>query len=172
MNSLQTVPGLDHSLFGAVVCNSLMIAATPNFAQPQVVINDAPRAGIERHGPIKAWIVDDTGFPKHGTHSVGVHHQYCAQLGKQAQLSEPAPAKAGAAVTLSIANQYASLPIADRLYLPRAWADDAPQQGEPLPRPHAGRHPHSGEPGWWHARRRSPRCRSSLPRPGRTAPCG
>jgi SRSO17 transposase len=72
---------------------------------------------IERHGPIEAWIIDDTSFPKHGPHSVGAHHQYCGQLGKQAVCQ--------VVVTLSIANHHASLPIAYRLYLPQDWAKDA-----------------------------------------------
>jgi SRSO17 transposase len=72
---------------------------------------------IEHHGPITAWIVDDSSYPKQGSHSVGVHHQYCGQLGKQANCQ--------VAVTLSIANYHASLPIAYQLYLPKAWAADA-----------------------------------------------
>ena len=77
---------------------------------------------IERHGPIEAWIIDDTAFPKHGPHSVGTHHQYCGQLGKQANCQ--------VAVTLSIANHHASLPIAYRLYLPKPWATDAARRNK------------------------------------------
>jgi SRSO17 transposase len=72
---------------------------------------------IERHGPIEAWIIDDTGFPKKGTHSVGVARQYCGQLGKEDNCQ--------VAVSLSIANEHASLPVAYRLYLPEAWANDS-----------------------------------------------
>jgi SRSO17 transposase len=71
---------------------------------------------IERHGPIEAWIVDDTGFPKQGRHSVGVARQYCGQLGKQDNCQ--------VAVSLSLANRHASLPVAYRLYLPQEWAQD------------------------------------------------
>lgn len=71
---------------------------------------------LEKHGPVEAWIVDDTGFPKKGKHSVGVARQYCGQLGKQDNCQ--------IAVSLSVANHHASLPIAYRLYLPQDWADD------------------------------------------------
>jgi SRSO17 transposase len=71
---------------------------------------------IERHGSVHHWIVDDTSFPKQGQHSVGVARQYCGQLGKQDNCQ--------VAVSLSVANDHASLPIAYRLYLPEAWAAD------------------------------------------------
>src|ERR1700693_476217 len=72
---------------------------------------------LERHGPIEAWIIDDTGLPKKGRHSVGVGRQYCGQLGKEDNCQ--------VAVSLSIANEHASLPVAYRLYLPQQWAEDS-----------------------------------------------
>ena len=71
---------------------------------------------IEAQGKIEAWIVDDTAFAKKGVHSVGVARQYCGRLGKTDNCQ--------IAVTLSIANHAASLPIAYQLYLPEDWAMD------------------------------------------------
>jgi SRSO17 transposase len=75
---------------------------------------------IERQGRIEAWIIDDTSFPKQGRHSVGVARQYCGQLGKRANCQ--------VAVTLSLANHHASLPVGYRLYLPKEWAEDEPRR--------------------------------------------
>jgi SRSO17 transposase len=74
-------------------------------------------AAMRQQGPIQAWIIDDTSFPKKGKHSVGVVRQYCGQLGKQENCR--------VAVSLSVANRTSSLPIAWRLYLPEVWAEDA-----------------------------------------------
>ena len=71
---------------------------------------------IARHGKIRALIIDDTGIPKKGKHSVGVARQYCGQLGKQDNCQ--------VAVSLSAVNDHASLPVAYRLYLPHEWVDD------------------------------------------------
>jgi SRSO17 transposase len=71
---------------------------------------------ITRDEPVQALIIDDTGFPKKGSHSVGVARQYCGQLGKQDNCQ--------VAVSLSVATHRGSLPIAYRLYLPKDWADD------------------------------------------------
>ena len=62
------------------------------------------------------WIIDDTGFPKKGMHSVGVTRQYCGVLGKQDNCQ--------AAVSVTLACEEGSLPVAWQLYLPRAWAED------------------------------------------------
>jgi SRSO17 transposase len=70
-----------------------------------------------RRGPVVAWVVDDTGFPKKGKHSVGVTRQYCGQVGKQDNCR--------VAVSLSVTTEASSMPIAFRLYLPEVWANDA-----------------------------------------------
>jgi SRSO17 transposase len=77
---------------------------------------------MKRNGPVVAWIVDDTGFPKKGTHSVGVVRQYCGQVGKQENCR--------VAVSLSLTTEQASLPIAWRLYLPEIWAQDRKRRKE------------------------------------------
>jgi SRSO17 transposase len=71
---------------------------------------------MQKQGPVVAWIVDDTGFPKKGKHSVGVARQYCGQVGKQDNCR--------VAVSLSLATWSSSLPIAYCLYLPKEWAED------------------------------------------------
>lgn len=85
----------------------------------QAVLDVACRRALpalQQTGPIQAWILDDTGVAKSGRHSVGVARQYCPPLGKKENCQ--------VAVSLSLANEHASLPIAFQLYLPEEWADD------------------------------------------------
>jgi SRSO17 transposase len=62
------------------------------------------------------WIIDDTGLPKQGRHSVGVARQYCGELGKVENCQ--------VAVSLSLASDVGSLPVQWRLYLPEVWTND------------------------------------------------
>src|SRR4029453_1659941 len=80
------------------------------------VARETVLAALERHGPVAAWVVDDTGMPKKGRHSVGVARQYCGVLGKQDNCQ--------VAVSVSVAHERASVPVAYRLYVPEAWAQD------------------------------------------------
>ena len=80
------------------------------------VSRDYALSAFERHAPVGAWVVDDTGIPKKGSHSVGVSHQYCGVLGKSANCQ--------VAVTVSLANALLSVPAGFRLYLPEGWAQD------------------------------------------------
>src|SRR4029077_14720693 len=61
-------------------------------------------------------IVDDTALVKKGSHSVGVAHQYCGQLGKSANCQ--------ALVSLTLARDEMPVPVALSLYLPEAWVRD------------------------------------------------
>jgi SRSO17 transposase len=81
------------------------------------VARDYALGQLERHAPVGAWIVDDTGIPKKGKHSVGVTRQYCGALGKRGNCQ--------VAVSVSLANRTMSVPAAWRLYLPEEWAHDA-----------------------------------------------
>ena len=80
------------------------------------VAREVALAQLERHGPVAAWIVDDTSFPKKGRHSVGVIRQYCGALGRQDTCQ--------VAVMVSLANSMMSIPSAWQLYLPQAWCGD------------------------------------------------
>lgn len=80
------------------------------------VARDYALLAFERHAPIGAWVIDDTGIPKKGSHSVGVSHQYCGVLGKSANCQ--------VAVTVSLVNALMSVPAGFRLYLPEGWAQD------------------------------------------------
>jgi SRSO17 transposase len=80
------------------------------------VARDHALTQLERHAPVGAWVVDDTGIPKKGRHSVGVGRQYCGVLGKQENCQ--------VAVSVSLVNRSMSVPSAYRLYLPERWAKD------------------------------------------------
>lgn len=85
-------------------------------------VRSAVLPAMQKRGPVVCWIVDDTGFPKKGSHSVGVARQYCGQVGKQDNCR--------VAVSLSVATWSSSLPIAYSLYLPEVWANDKRRRKE------------------------------------------
>ena len=66
--------------------------------------------------PTVAWIVDDTGFPKQGKHSVGVGRQYSGTLGKVGNCQ--------IATSLHLATDEVCMPLDFDLYLPKSWTDD------------------------------------------------
>ena len=66
--------------------------------------------------PQGIFVVDDTGLPKQGKHSVGVAHQYCGALGKQANCQ--------VATSLHYVAPRGHFPLIMRLYLPNTWVED------------------------------------------------
>jgi SRSO17 transposase len=72
---------------------------------------------LEAHEPVVAWIVDDTGFLKQGTHSVGVQRQYTGSAGKVTNCQ--------IGVSLAVATRGDHLPLDFELYLPEVWTEDA-----------------------------------------------
>ena len=106
-NVRQTHQSLHHLVADAPWSEEDMLQQVRSYVLP----------ALRKQGEVVAWIVDDTGFVKKGTHSVGVARQYCGQVGKQENCR--------VAVSLSVATWHGSLPIAWRLYLPEIWANDA-----------------------------------------------
>lgn len=75
--------------------------------------------------PAAAWIVDDTGFPKKGNHSVGVARQYSGTLGKIGNCQ--------VAVSLHYATDDAAVPLDFALYLPEEWLEGERRQKAGIP---------------------------------------
>lgn len=105
-NVRQTHQSLHHVVAQAPWSDEAVLQAVRSYVLP----------ALQKKEPLRAWIVDDTGYIKKGTHSVGVARQYCGQVGKQENCQ--------VAVSLSISTGQASLPVAWRLYLPKVWAQD------------------------------------------------
>ena len=71
---------------------------------------------IKQLQPVAAWVIDDTGFPKKGDHSVGVARQYSGTLGKVGNCQ----------ITVSVhaVGARGTLPLGWSLYLPEEWCND------------------------------------------------
>jgi SRSO17 transposase len=80
---------------------------------------------VEALQPVAAWIVDDTGFPKKGTHSVGVARQYSGTLGKIGNCQ--------VAVSLHYATDDAAMPLDFALYLPEEWLEQERRREAGIP---------------------------------------
>jgi len=72
---------------------------------------------LQKQEPVTTWVIDDTGFPKQGKHSVGVQRQYTGTLGKIGNCQ--------IGVSLTIATKHEHVPIDFALYMPKSWTDDA-----------------------------------------------
>src|SRR3954463_13381158 len=108
---------LHHFVAKAAWDDATLLRAVRDYALP---------AMLER-GPVRAWLVDDTGLPRKGRLSVGVARQYCGRLGKRDSCQ--------GAGTLSVANQHPSLPPPSR---PRPSARPTPPAAPPPPLPGPG----------------------------------
>jgi SRSO17 transposase len=79
-------------------------------------------AAMTEHAPVTTWIIDDTGFLKQGSHSVGVQRQYTGSAGKIANCQ--------IGVSLCVASRTEHVPIDFALYLPKTWLDSPARRRE------------------------------------------
>lgn len=79
-------------------------------------------SAMTKREPISTWIIDDTGFLKQGTHSVGVQRQYTGSAGKTTNCQ--------VGVSLSIATPTEHVPVDFELYLPKDWTEDPARRKE------------------------------------------
>jgi SRSO17 transposase len=79
-------------------------------------------AAMQKQEPVAAWILDDTGFLKQGTHSVGVQRQYTGSAGKVTNCQ--------IGVSLSLATKTRHLPTDFELYIPKVWTEDPDRRRE------------------------------------------
>lgn len=71
---------------------------------------------MQTQGPIRTWIIDDSGFLKQGKHSPGVQRQYTGSAGKTTNCQ--------IGVSLVMATEHAHVATDFRLYLPESWTAD------------------------------------------------
>ena len=111
------VQGMHESLHHIVAQSPWSDAAMLNQVRTYVL------PAMEKIGPVTAWVVDETGMVKKGSHSVGVARQYCGRVGKTENCQ--------VAVSLSVATATASLPVSYQLYLPEEeWANNPARRKE------------------------------------------
>ena len=77
---------------------------------------------VQKREPITTWIIDDTGFLKQGTHSVGVQRQYTGSAGKITNCQ--------IGVSLAVATSTEQIPVDFDLYLPKMWAEEPALRAE------------------------------------------
>jgi SRSO17 transposase len=98
----------------------ISVSGWDDHAVRRAALRWAMPALLKEEAPL-GWIIDETGYPKKGTHSVFVQRQYSGTLGKVANCQ--------VAVSLSVATAHQSLPIDFELYMPKVWADDPARRG-------------------------------------------
>ncbi len=100
-----------------------LVAKAPRSDQAQLdAVTGLVLPAMTRQQPVVDWIIDDTGIPQKGRHSVGVARQGCPRLGKQDNCLT--------AVPVLIGTWEGSLPPAWRLSLPKEWAEVRFRPGE------------------------------------------